>query len=235
MVVNLLITIKLMKKYLSLDKRKMFKINETSNSVIYGSVIQNQNVTTPGTTLATTSLLTSKSNSESIRTHSINQISELIELLGEDQQRRDSLKRLQLQLATTNHQTDTLISAFTDTSRRKKRRVYTKTAKTLLLVSSVFLVLNAPYVYSKMRHYLSDFELFIHNHKEKAHLNSTANNQTALKTNYVQIEEESLNQEIIDRISYYLFYLNYSINFLLYTFNGKKFKSLFFNFCKNMN
>ena len=41
--------------------------------------------------------------------------------------------------------------------------------------------------------------------------------------------EASFSEEIIERFSCYVYYLNFSLNFFLYTLNSSKFKKILFN------
>ena len=43
----------------------------------------------------------------------------------------------------------------------------------------------------------------------------------------------SLNDELIERLSCYLYYLNFSINFFLYVLNRSRFREILFGFCKS--
>jgi hypothetical protein len=38
------------------------------------------------------------------------------------------------------------------------------------------------------------------------------------------LNENEMNEQIVERLSHYCYYLHYSINFVLYTFNSKKFR-----------
>jgi hypothetical protein len=131
--------------------------------------------------------------------------------------------------------------SFSNISRIKN---YSKTTRMLLIISSVFIFLNTPLTMSKVKNFLNYFQqsnaimndesyVFI----ELLSLIETNITETISNENIslsVTIEHsDTTKDELIDRISIYLYYVNFSINFFLYAFNGPKFKSTFLSLFKS--
>jgi hypothetical protein len=104
----------------------------------------------------------------------------------------------------------------------KRKKVYMRTTRMLLVVSTTFLLLNAPLALSKVRYFLDDL-IFSKKTDSPSHLaHSLSANETAtaaLEWNYSALDE------LIERLSCYMYYFNFSVHFLLYMFNGPKFKN----------
>jgi hypothetical protein len=117
---------------------------------------------------------------------------------------------------------------------RKRKRVYSKTTRMLLLISAVYLFLNAPIALAKVR-------FFIANMNSDAAANATAINDDQNMTTrfdfgnisnhsdpFLQtVYANTAKEELIERLTCYLYYLNFAINFLLYSLNGPTFIARF--------
>jgi len=111
-------------------------------------------------------------------------------------------------------------------NKRRRIRTYSEVTKTLLVISFVFLTLNFPLALNKLWYCVNEnilqtfFKTFpeIHSNLSSDSINSTADFQIQL--------ESSEYEEIFERITCYIFYLNFSFNFFLYTFNKSKFREL---------
>jgi len=109
-------------------------------------------------------------------------------------------------------------------SRIKRTKVYSEATKCLFLISFVFLLLHCPLALNKIIYFLNenlipsktslDFDYF-----DQMSPNSTQyHDSTELET--------SEKEEIFERITCYIFYLNFSLNFFLYTYNKSKFRNI---------
>ena len=103
-----------------------------------------------------------------------------------------------------------------DQHRRKKVRKIPKITKILFCLSSTFLVLNFPIAFLKIWNFLksNDFQPSISMTKKDLPMNYHQPNEETNQTH---------SEEIIERIAFYLYYLNFSINFFLFTINESKF------------
>lgn len=91
---------------------------------------------------------------------------------------------------------------------RQRINSYSRTTRILILISISYFVLNAPMVYSKLKHFFaSDDE------GQSVHVNP-------------------YREEIIERLSCYLYYMNFSINFFLYVLNRSTFREILLNLFK---
>lgn len=135
----------------------------------------------------------------------------------------------------------------------KRRKAYSKTTRMLLVISTIFLVLNLPMAVSKFRYFVQNILIFsaepgfIEFSADDLNFNFTAlmlddyadmSGNSTYTLDYADLFNNShgifltinreptakLADEIIERIACYLYYLNFSINFILYTLNGPKFK-----------
>lgn len=121
----------------------------------------------------------------------------------------------------------------------RRIKIYSKTTRMLLLISTSFLLLNTPIAYSKVRYYFNNsFQLNFFEAAHYAHLNSNLNftRLIPLDKNITPLTEQSNNEnleanlfdELIERVSCYIYYFNFSFNFFLYVLNGSKFRKTFF-------
>ncbi len=127
------------------------------------------------------------------------------------------------------------------TERKKK---YSKTTKFLLSISSTYLLLHCPLAVCKIYYFLKNHQF----NSQQSNLISQVfnvsseptlfddlqlvdlNSSIILKTNSEM--EINLTEEIIERIGGYLYYLNFPLNFFLYTMNGSKFRKAFISIFK---
>jgi hypothetical protein len=106
-------------------------------------------------------------------------------------------------------------------NRHRKSKSSYETTKTLIMVSTAFLILNSPmhlcktYYFFKKK-FSNTFQTFSTN----SLTNSTKNTQL---TDLYEIETNHL-EEIIERITCFIYYINYALNFFLYSFNLYNFR-----------
>ena len=104
--------------------------------------------------------------------------------------------------------------AMTNVSNRMKK--YSKTTTVLFTISTTFLILNCPIAMSKIWYIIKNSQNDVLQEIEGENVNLA-----------VQDFNTSPIEELIERISCYLYYLNFSLNFLLYNLNGSKFRKAF--------
>ncbi len=123
-------------------------------------------------------------------------------------------------------------------SERKKK--YSKTTKLLLSISTTYLILHSPLALSKIYYFLKNHAIYSPNFEAQESFpqstisinlefisNSTLDLEKLNTTYFFNMStdmEINLAEEIIERIGGYLYYLNFPLNFFLYTLNGKKFR-----------
>lgn len=110
---------------------------------------------------------------------------------------------------------------------RKRKATYFKTTKILLLISFTFLVLNFPIAYCKFRYlFISIHDYIIKFGNDDAETirtiqNLTSSNSSLTLENHMEIVPF---EEILERISCYFYYMNFSLNFFLYVFFSNNFR-----------
>ena len=118
----------------------------------------------------------------------------------------------------------------------KRKTRYHKTTRLLFIVSFSFCLLNTPMYLCKLYYYLRQFN---YNSETINNEHINANNTSFQRFNFSQntstqiyVEELDANtrEEIMERITCFLYYLNFSLNFFLYSFCTKDFRR---NFCKS--
>lgn len=87
----------------------------------------------------------------------------------------------------------------------RRFRSYSRTTRMLIIISITYILLNSLMAYSKLKH------LFV------------TESSSSLR---------SLNNELLERVSCYLYYLNFSINFFLYVLNKSTFRDILFDVFK---
>lgn len=102
-------------------------------------------------------------------------------------------------------------------------RKYSRTTKMLLTLSITFLLLNTPMAFNKIVYFIKYSTLFDSKAQNQTH-STHSMNFTASRSSL----ERSSNEEILERLACYLYYLQFSLNFFLYAFNGSKFKKILF-------
>lgn len=120
--------------------------------------------------------------------------------------------------------------------KRRLSKKYSKTTRVLLTISITYVLLNIFMAYSKIR-YCFETEFFDNIHQDneqnfaKPSLNSTQNMDLRIKSLDLNYDWED---QFYERISCYLFYLNFSLNFFIYCANRSKFKESLSSF-RNRN
>lgn len=115
---------------------------------------------------------------------------------------------------------------------RRRRQTYSRTTSILILISVTFILLNSLMAYSKLRYHFAEHD---DDENEKMFNNGTTTTMISDEDVVdVGIRENvrSLNDELIERISCYLYYLNFSINFFLYVLKKSKFRDILFGIFK---
>ena len=125
-------------------------------------------------------------------------------------------------------------------SKLRRPRKITKITRILFTISTTFLVLNLPIACSKIWHYVKSYHFIYTNQVLHKYANESALNASfhimmtvtaALEKEPVQTETE----EIFERIACYLYYLNFAINFFMYTLSESQFSDKFMCFFSKIN
>jgi hypothetical protein len=101
----------------------------------------------------------------------------------------------------------------------KRTKEYSEATRTLFLISLVFLILNCPMAFNKTFYFLNEnliIKTSVFNQEEFIIYNSTLN-----VTESINHLETSESEEIFERVTCYMFYLNFSLNFFLYNSKSK--------------
>ena len=119
-------------------------------------------------------------------------------------------------------------SALTSLLRRsaelKRARMYSKTTRMLIIISITFILLNSPMAISKIHSVLlSSFE----SQSNQTLKTNRSNYSLNVSTRYTNKE---LNHHLVQRVSGYVYYLNFSVNFFLYVLNGSQFREILLKF-----
>lgn len=113
----------------------------------------------------------------------------------------------------------------------RRRKLYRKMATILLIISISFLCLNFLSFWSKFTYFMRGFNYQAQDLASQANQVIQHSNGTNLGQDDVAAENEFFRwhldaselDEVLERVSCYLYYLNFSINFFLYTLSGSKF------------
>ncbi|CAF0931409.1 unnamed protein product [Brachionus calyciflorus] len=119
--------------------------------------------------------------------------------------------------------------------KRRLSKKYSRTTRVLLTISITYVLLNTLMAFSKIR-YCFDIELFGYD-KKLIHTNTTLNSthnhhDSRIKT--IEINYD-FDDQFYERVSCYLFYMNFSLNFFIYCANRTKFRESFLSFRKRKN
>jgi len=113
----------------------------------------------------------------------------------------------------------------------KRKTKYHKTTRLLFIVSVSFFLLNTPMYLCKLYYYLRQFNHYSveasdneyvtlnNTHFERFNLSHNASTQIL----FDELDANTL-EEIMERITCFLYYLNFSLNFFLYSFCAKDFR-----------
>jgi hypothetical protein len=125
--------------------------------------------------------------------------------------------------------------SISNVSKIRQIKTYSKTTRMLLIISTIFFCLNVPMALSKLRYLVTSVietsSLPILSSKIDYAPASYSSSELLAGTNETTEATTEMDQ-IIERFSCYLYYLNYSINVVLYTLNGEKFKKTMVRFFK---
>lgn len=108
----------------------------------------------------------------------------------------------------------------------KRNRTYSKTTRILTLISFTYILLNSLMAYSKLSYFFGVVKFTNNNNNNQ---NVTVYDAEMHHQKLTVANTASLNEEIVERISCYLYYLNFSINFFLYASNKAKFRQILVN------
>lgn len=135
----------------------------------------------------------------------------------------------------------------------RRSKAYSRTTRMLIILSSTFLILHSPIAFNKIWYFVKNltlnkdiniqspidlnqnnisFNLTIsHLNGDNRHIDeySIRNDSSSSLHHKSTNMEASSSEEIIERLSCYVYYLNFSLNFFLYTLNSSKFKKILFN------
>lgn len=106
-----------------------------------------------------------------------------------------------------------LVQHITKAGEEKRIQRYSRTTRMLLIVSTTFLFLHMPIAVCKAWYFV----------------------KSILKKNHSKNDlsfETSKSEELLERLSCYIYYLNFSLNFFLYALNGPKFREAIKNLLK---
>ena len=138
------------------------------------------------------------------------------------------------------------VSTMTVSNMKKRKEVSFKTTKTLLCISTAFLILNGPIATTKIYYLLKhDFfgqsKVMGKSHTTYAHENEIENalNLTIFfnftqntRLNMTFRDPDNKSEKLAGMLTSNLYYLNFVLNFFLYTLNGTKFRQLLFGMFK---
>ena len=104
-----------------------------------------------------------------------------------------------------------------------RKKQYSRTTRMLLIISTVFLILHGPTAFLKLWYiYTNYIRRSVDNMSPD---NNNNNNNRLMETDPVE--------ELLERLTCYIYYLHYSLNFFLYVLNIKNFRSIFLDYCKS--
>ncbi len=109
----------------------------------------------------------------------------------------------------------------------RRKKVYWRMTHILLAITTSFLILNFPFCFLKLRYFIRGFASIT---KTAPHAHSTNQTTTLEYKNVTPVNQfkESMDasqiDELIERVTYYIYYLNFSINFILFAFSVSKSK-----------
>ena len=110
-----------------------------------------------------------------------------------------------------------------------RMKTYSKTTTVLFTISTTFLILNCPTAIVKLWY-------IIKNSRYEIALENFIKNSNMTQENFLKLNKSMTNltlsndfitspfEELAERVSCYLYYLNFSLNFFLYNLNGSKFR-----------
>jgi hypothetical protein len=113
---------------------------------------------------------------------------------------------------------------------RKRRKVYSKTTRMLLVISTVYIFLNAPLALAKLRYFVTNMARYeavtatgeLLNMSIRFEFDNFSNNSIfSVKTALMN----TVMDELVERLTCYIYYLNFAVNFILYSINGPTFIS----------
>lgn len=131
-----------------------------------------------------------------------------------------------------------IVNFLSKSAETKRLKKYSRTTRMLLIVSTTFLILHSPIAFCKIWYFIKSFtgenltsstnNSFSSTHSYSIYdLNATNKSSTEFNT--------SSSEEILERISCYIYYLNFSLNFFLYALNGPKFRKAILNLFTKKN
>ena len=124
------------------------------------------------------------------------------------------------------------VTVLSPSALNKRHTSYSRTTRMLFILSFSFLTLQAPIVYSKFAYLIknvNEMKFLFKDSTQREDENSfdLENNTKKSNKNNISVNVSDY-EEIIERITCYIYYLNYSLNFLFYALNGLKLKKVKF-------
>ena len=123
---------------------------------------------------------------------------------------------------------------------RPRARRYSKTTRMLLIISTTFLILHGPTAMLKTWYILTHYAMIASQADSSVSSNTTGSQQVAYTSDHSFSKSPSITEhlnsnpmqarpveELLERITCYLYYLHFSLNFFLYVFNIRVFRQFF--------
>lgn len=163
------------------------------------------------------------------RKDSANRRLEIIPLKPNKKTNKKSVKFNEVSLAVTYQRESNVSFLIRKSTHIKRTKVYSEATKTLFIISFVFLILHCPLALNKTLYFLNENlsikkpSKALNNFEELFQIEVT--NETIHPSSYSGLETSEF-EEIFERVTCYIFYLNFSFNFFLYTYNKSKFRNI---------
>lgn len=113
----------------------------------------------------------------------------------------------------------------------RRIKIYSKTNRTLFLLSITYIILNMPITFSKLKTFLMSDPIQNDENLDAIGIRNSSSPAENDEFDYLALSATDFNNEIFQRIATNLYYLNFSINFFLYL-NGFEFRNMFLDYIK---